>query len=80
MVEGVPMTLEQIIEETRHWPTEKVGELVNRLSEDLQSSTPQIEAAWQTEVQRRVEEIESGKVEGIPPEEVAARILGILGR
>ncbi|MGH7979138.1 MAG: addiction module protein [Limisphaerales bacterium] len=76
----VPMTLDQIVEETRHWPPEKVGELVERLSEDLHTSDPEIEAAWQTEIARRVEEIQSGKVQGIPGEEVLARVRKIVGR
>jgi len=74
------MTLDQIIEETRHWPPEKVGELVGRLSEDLHTSDPEIEAAWQVEIARRVEEIQSGKVRGVPGEEVSARVRKIVGR
>jgi putative addiction module component (TIGR02574 family) len=74
IVEVVPLTLEQIVEETRRWPPEKVGELVERLSEDLHASDPEIEAAWKAEVNQRVEEIRSGKVQGIPGEEVSARI------
>lgn len=80
MLMPVPMTLDQIVEETRHWPPEKVGELVERLSEDLHTSDPEIEAAWQSEVARRVEEIQSGKVQGIPGEEVLARVRKIVGR
>ncbi len=74
------MTLEQIVEETRHWPCEKVSELMARLSEDLHSGNPEIEAAWQTEIARRVDKIQSGKVQGIPGEEVSARIRKIVGR
>ena len=77
---SVPMTLEQIIAETRQWPPEKVGELVERLSQDLHTSDPEIEAAWENEVARRVEEIQSGKVQGIPLEESLARIRKIVGR
>ena len=69
----VPMTLEQIVEETRHWPPEKVGELVGRLTEDLHASDPEIDAAWKREVDRRVEDIQTGKVQGIPAEEVFAK-------
>ena len=76
----VPLTLEQIIEEARHWPVEKVGELVGRLTEELHTSDPEIEVAWKTEIERRVEEIQSGKVQGIPGEEVSARIRKIVGR
>jgi putative addiction module component (TIGR02574 family) len=76
----MPITLDQIVEETRHWPLEQVGELVGRLTEDLHSSDPEIEAAWKTEIDRRIEEIQSGKVKGVPAKEVSARIRKILGR
>ena len=74
------ITLEQIVEETRHWPAEQVGELVGRLTEEMHASDPETEAAWQTEISRRIDEIQTGKVQGIPPEEVSARIRKILGR
>jgi putative addiction module component (TIGR02574 family) len=74
------MTLDEIVEETKHWPPERVGELVGRLTEDLHASDPEIEAAWKVEVDRRIEEIQSGKVKGIPAEEVSARIQKILKR
>jgi putative addiction module component (TIGR02574 family) len=80
MLRPVPLTLEQIVAETRHWSPEKVGELVDRLTEDLHTSNPEIEAAWQSEIARRVEEIQSGKVQGIPGEEVSARVRKIVGR
>jgi putative addiction module component (TIGR02574 family) len=76
----VPLTLEQIVEEARHWPPEKVGELVGRLTEDLHASDPQTEAAWNTEINRRIQEIKSGKVQGIPGEKVSASIRKIIGR
>jgi putative addiction module component (TIGR02574 family) len=76
----MPMTLDEIVEETRHWPPERVGELVGRLTEDLHTSDPETEAAWKTEIDRRIEEIQSGKVKGIPAEEVFARIRKILAR
>ena len=80
MLMPVPMTVDQIVEEARHWPPEKVGELVERLTEDLHSGSPEFEAAWQAEIARRVEEIRSGKVRGIPGEEVSARVRKIAGR
>jgi putative addiction module component (TIGR02574 family) len=80
MITTLPLTLKQIVEETRHWPPEKVGELVGCLTEELHTSDPEIEAAWKTEIDRRVEEIQSGKVQGIPGEEVSARIRKIVGR
>ena len=76
----MPITLDQIVQETRHWPPEKVGELVGRLTEDLHASDPEIEAAWKAEIARRIDEIQTGKVQGIPGEEVSAGIRRILGR
>jgi putative addiction module component (TIGR02574 family) len=76
----MPITFDEIVEETKHWPPERVGELVDRLTEDLHASAPEIEAAWKTEIHRRIEEIESGKVQGVPGEEVLARIQKILQR
>ena len=77
---AVPLTLEQIVEEARHWPPEKIGELVGRLTEDLHASDPDIETAWKAEVNRRIEEIQTGQVQGIPGDEVSARIGKIVGR
>jgi putative addiction module component (TIGR02574 family) len=76
----MPITLDEIVEETKHWPPEQVGELVDHLTEDLHTSAPEIEAAWKTEVDRRIAEIESGKVKGVPLEESLARIQKILKR
>jgi len=52
----MPLTVEQIVEEARRWAPEKVVELVSRLTEDLHASDPETEAAWKTEIDRRVEE------------------------
>jgi putative addiction module component (TIGR02574 family) len=74
------MTLDQIVEEARQWPPEKVGELVGRLTEDLHAGEPEVESAWQAEIALRLEQIQSGKVQGIPGEEVSARVRKIVGR
>ena len=54
----------------RHWPPEKVGQLVGRLTEELHATDPEIEAAGKAEIDRRMEEIQTGKVQGIPAEGV----------
>lgn len=74
------MTVDQIVKEARYWPPEKIGELVERLTEDLHTGAPEIEAAWKTEIDRRIEDIQSGKVQGIPGEEVSARVRKIVGQ
>jgi len=76
----VPITVDQIVEEARLWPPEKVGELVGRLTDELHISTPEVENLWQGEIGRRIEEIQSGKVRGVSGEEVSAQIRKIVGR
>ncbi|MFA6543574.1 MAG: addiction module protein [Limisphaerales bacterium] len=75
----MPMTLDQVVAETRQWPPGRVAELVDRLTTELQPDA-EIENAWRTETRRRVAEIESGRVEGIPGEVVSARVRQIVGR
>jgi putative addiction module component (TIGR02574 family) len=75
------MTLDQIVEETRQLTREQVAELVDYLTLSLhQAMEPGVETAWKTEVDRRVAEIQSGQVQGIPGEEVSARIRQLVGR
>ena len=76
----IPLTLEQIVEETRRWSPEQIGELVGRLTEDLHTSAPDIDAAWKAEIDRRVEEIQTGKAQGIPGEDVSNEVAKIAGR
>jgi putative addiction module component (TIGR02574 family) len=57
-----------------------VGELVVRLTEDLHTSDTQTTTAWKTEIDRRIEEIQAGKVQGIPAEEVFEKARRILQR
>ena len=75
------MTVEQIIEEARRWPTDRVEDLVTRLNCVIESnSPPEIDQAWKEEIKRRVAAIEEGRVQLIPGEEVSARLRKIVGR
>jgi hypothetical protein len=77
----MPMTVDQIVEETRQWPSDVVADLVDRIMLSRHGGlAPEIAAAWQPVINRRVEEIRSGQVEGIPGEVVAERIRRIVGR
>jgi putative addiction module component (TIGR02574 family) len=71
------MTLEQIVQETRQWPQDQMAELVDRLTQELHIS-PKVGAAWRKEIRRRVAEIESGRVKGIPGESVSERVRRIV--
>ena len=77
---SMPMTLDQIVEETRHWPPEKVGELVVRLTEELHPTDPDLDEAWKQEIRRRLAEIENATVQAVDGEAVSARIGRIVGR
>ena len=70
------MTLEQIVEETRQWPPEKVGELVGRLTQDPRLSDPGVEEAWKQETRRRLAEIENAP---LSPEYFADLALALQG-
>jgi putative addiction module component (TIGR02574 family) len=77
----MPMTLDQIVEETRQLPSDVVAELVDRILLARHGGIePGIAAAWKTEIDRRISEIDAGKVQGVPVEESLARIRASLGR
>ena len=69
----MPMTLNQIVEETRQLPTDVVAELIDRILLARHGGIePEVQAAWKTEIDRRMAEIQEGKVQGIPVEETLA--------
>ena len=75
------MTVDQIVEEARGWPSERLAELVDHLTLSLhQRIEPEIERAWKQECRQRIADIESGKVAAVPGEEVSARVRQIVGR
>ena len=75
------LTLEQIVEETSQWPEDVVAELVDRIMVARHGGIdPGVDAAWHSEIQRRVADIRSGREKGIPGEEVMAKARTIIGR
>ena len=76
----MPITLDQIVEETREMPAEVVAELVDRIMIARHGGIePQVAEAWQNEIDRRVAEIEAGQVTGVPLEESLERARKIAG-
>jgi putative addiction module component (TIGR02574 family) len=76
----MPITLDQIVEETREMPAEVVAELVDRIMVARHGGIePSVAAAWKTEIDRRIAEIEAGKVKGVPLEESLQRARKIAG-
>lgn len=75
------LTIDQIVEEAQQWPDDVVSDLVDRLMLAKHGvKNPALSPAWKSVVSRRVEEIRSGQVQGIPAEAVSARIRQIVGR
>lgn len=77
----MPMSVEQLVSESRHLPREQAAELLERLLLDA-SNTPdgEIDAAWKQEISGRVAEIESGREAGVDGEQVMAELRRIVGR
>ncbi len=63
-----------IMERAEMLPIDMKLELVDRLLESISPSQKGIDELWQVEAERRIDEVESGKVDLIPGEEVFARI------
>jgi putative addiction module component (TIGR02574 family) len=77
----MPMTADQIVQETGQWPPEQVMELVDRLTLKLhQTINPEAESVWKQEARRRLAEIETGKVQAVPGEDVSNKVRQIVGR
>jgi hypothetical protein len=75
------ISLDEIVEEAAHLPEDVVAELIERIVVGHHGGIdPGVEAAWKAETTRRVEEIVSGQVEGIPLQESLARAARVLDR
>ena len=55
-------------------PIDMKLEIIDHLLESISPTNKEVEDAWKEEVERRIDEVESGKVELIPLEEVFARM------
>jgi len=76
----MPITLDQIVEVTRELPRETVDELIDRILTARHGGIdPSVATAWKSEIDRRIAEIETGKVKGVNLEESLARARKIAG-
>lgn len=76
----MPITLERIVEETRQWPADVVAELVDRIWIAKHGAEEALSPAWQEAINRRVDDIRSGREIGVDGDEVMARARKIVGR
>ena len=69
----MPMTLEQLVEESRQLPQDVRAELVERILLAAHGGIESnVEEAWKQETRRRVAEIQSGVARGICLEDALA--------
>ena len=65
------MTLRVLEKEALELPPRSRVRLAERIMESVDDyATPELEAAWNDEIERRVKEIQSGAEKGIPAERV----------
>jgi len=80
MIQIMPMTIEQIVAESRQLPPEQLATLLDRLTMELhEAPDPATDQLWADEAARRLDEIRSGKVKAIPGEQVMDRARKIVG-
>ena len=63
-----------IVEIAESLPIDMKIELVDRLLDSMYPRQKEIDELWKVEIERRVEEVRSGKVKTIPGEQVFAEI------
>jgi putative addiction module component (TIGR02574 family) len=81
MIRTMPMTVDQIVEETSQWPEDVVAELVDRIMLAKHGGVDAaVDTAWRAEAQRRLAELKSGQVQGIPLEDTLAKARKLIGR
>lgn len=77
----MPRKFQELVEEAKQLPYGERAELIEQLiASSAQDIDPAVEKAWGDELQRRLKEIEDGKVQLIPGEVVSAKMRKILGR
>lgn len=76
----MPITLDEIVEETRQWPDDVVAELIDRIVIAKHGGIDAQHAeAWSKVVQARLAEAERDPSVLVPGEGVSARIRKIVG-
>ena len=76
VIARVTPQLSELLEKALALPTQDRGLLVDRLiaSLDEEPAEEGVEAAWDEEIKRRVEDIRTGRVKTIPGEQVLGRL------
>lgn len=79
--DNMHLSADQIVEETSDWPEDAVADLIDRiLRAKYGEINPSVDKAWRDETRRRIADMESGRVQGIPLEETLAKARKITGQ
>jgi putative addiction module component (TIGR02574 family) len=70
--------IDELSRKARALPPEERIRLAEELLSSVQDSDEEIEASWEEEIKRRLDEVESGTAKLIPAEEVFAEIRRLL--
>ncbi len=74
------LSADQIVEVTSDWPEDAVADLVDRILRAKYGEADPSDKAWQDETRRRIADMESGRVQGVPLEETLAKARKITGQ
>ena len=74
------LSLDEIEAAAARLSADEREELIQRLIELDNPADPEVEAAWDDEIARRLEEVRSGKVQCIPYEEVMDEMQARFGK
>jgi putative addiction module component len=75
------LSADQIVEETSDWPEDAVADLVDRILRAKYGEVdPSVDKAWQDDTRRRIADMESGRVRGVPLEETLPKARKITGQ
>jgi putative addiction module component (TIGR02574 family) len=70
------VTVEELLRQALQLDPKARAELAALILESVPTESPEeIDAAWEAEIQRRVQELESGSVKTIPWEEVREKLI-----
>ena len=73
----MPKTLSELTRDAAELSTVeqlKLARILLELAENNRLPQGEVDAAWEMEIERRLQELQSGKVKGVPLEEVKAKI------
>ena len=70
----MPDTLDTLKAQLVAFPSRERAELAQFLMDSLESEDDEVEAAWDVELTRRVDDIQAGRVVGEPSERVFAEL------